>query len=78
MVQKAQEIGIKPAARMFLTSPVVVRKWLKRFKTDGYCALADRSHRSHFCPQEAPVYLKEHIVALRNNTNASGLSKSRL
>lgn len=65
MVQKALEIGIKPAARMFLTSPVVVRKWLKRFKTEGYCALADHSHRPHCCPQETPLYLKEHIIALR-------------
>ncbi len=72
MVQKALEIGIKPAARMFLTSPQVVRKWLKRFKTDGYCALADHSHRPHFCPQETPLYLKEHIVALRKQYKRLG------
>ena len=43
MVQKAMKDGTKAAARAFNTSPQVVRKWLRRFNTEGYSALADRS-----------------------------------
>ena len=62
MVQKAMEIGVKAAARMFHTSPHVVRKWLKRFKGEGYSALADRSHKPHFSPRETPSHIKKYII----------------
>lgn len=65
LVQKAMEIGIKPVARLFHTSPPIVRKWLKRFKTEGYSGLNDRSKRPHHCPNETPSDLKEQIVSLR-------------
>ena len=65
MVQKALEIGIKPTARLFHTSPPVVRDWLSRFKTEGYSALADRSHKPHHSPRETPDHIKEYIVRLR-------------
>ncbi|MFH0877240.1 MAG: helix-turn-helix domain-containing protein [Candidatus Omnitrophota bacterium] len=72
MVQKAMEIGIKPVARLFHTSPPIVRKWLKRFKTEGYSGLDDHSRRPHHCPRETPSYLKEHIVQLRKTYKRLG------
>ena len=66
MVQQALELGIKPVARAFHTSPPIVRKWLKRFKMLGYAGLADQSRRPHHSPLETPSHLKEHIVKLRS------------
>ena len=61
MVQQALEKGIKPIARIFHTSPPVVRKWLNRFKTEGYSGLKDRSHKPHHSPFETPTDIKEQI-----------------
>ncbi|MBW2149980.1 MAG: helix-turn-helix domain-containing protein, partial [Deltaproteobacteria bacterium] len=37
----AQEHGIKPTARLFDTSPKTVRKWLRRWKEQGWEGLSD-------------------------------------
>ena len=65
MVQKALEYGIKPAARAFHTSPAVVRKWLRRFKAQGYPGLADLSRKPHYSPNETPLDLKERVIKLK-------------
>ncbi len=78
MIQKAMEIGIKPAAKLFHTTPNVVRKWLKRFKTEGYSGLGDRSHRPHHSPRETPKHIKEHIIALRNKYKRLGAEQVRV
>jgi transposase len=65
MVQYAFAQGIKPAARHFHTSPSVVRKWLYRFKADGYSGLGDRSHKPHHSPNETPQHVKDHVIALK-------------
>ena len=43
MVLGAQEHGIKPTARLFNTSPKTVRKWLRRWKEQGWEGLSDHS-----------------------------------
>lgn len=43
MVCWAQRYGIKPTARAFKTTPKTVRKWLKRFREQGYRGLEDLS-----------------------------------
>lgn len=65
MVQQALENGIKPTARAFQTSPPVVRKWLRRFKAQGYEGLKDLSRRPHCSPKETPSYLKEQLTKLK-------------
>jgi len=65
MIQYALSHGIKPAARIFGTSPPVVRKWLTRFKEQGYAGLVDLSRRPHHSPRSTPQDIKERIVALR-------------
>ena len=78
MVQKALEIGIKAAARVFHTSPSVVRKWLNRFKNDGYSALEDRSHKPHFSPRETPSHMKEYIIALKDKYKRLGAEQVKV
>lgn len=72
MVQKALEGGVKPAARIFNTSSGVVRKWLKRFKVDGYSSLADRSHRPHLSPRQTPEHIKQYLIGLKKKYKRLG------
>ena len=65
MVQYAFAKGVKPAARHFHASPSVVRKWVYRFKADGYSGLEDRSHKPHHSPNETPQHVKDHVIALK-------------
>ena len=72
MVLKALDQGVKPTARAFNTSPGVVRKWLKRFKTEGYSALADRSHKPHLSPRLTPIETKISIINLKKKYKRLG------
>jgi len=67
MVQYALSHGVKPTARVFGTSPPVVRKWLTRFKELGYAGLSDLSRRPHYSPRATHQSIKDHIVTLRKN-----------
>jgi transposase len=78
MVQKAQEIGVKPAARLFATSPSVVRKWLKRFNTEGYPGLADRSHKPHHSPNKTPEHIEKYIISLKGTYKRLGAEQVRV
>ena len=77
MVQYAFSHGVKPAARTFHTHPSVVRKWLLRFKTDGYSGLADRSHRPLHSPRSTPQPVKDHIIALKHKYKRIGAGQIR-
>ena len=78
MVQKALEIGVKAAARMFHTSPQVVRKWLNRFKTQGYSALDDHPHKPHFSPRETPTPTKQYVIALKDKYKRLGAEQIKV
>ena len=65
MVQHALAHGIKPAARLFNASPSVVRLWRNRFTSDGYSALADRSHKPHHSPRKTPEHIRKYIINLK-------------
>lgn len=39
MVKCAQAYGVKPAARLFDTTPKTVRKWLRRYKQERLAGL---------------------------------------
>jgi len=67
MVQYALSHGVKPTARVFATSPPVVRKWLDRFKEQGYAGLVDLSRRPHHSPRATSQDIKDHIVGLKKN-----------
>ncbi len=78
MVQKALEIGVKPAAKAFHTSPNVVRKWLKRFKAQGYTGLEDQSRKPHHSPLETLDSVKEDIVRLKNKYKRLGAEQIKI
>lgn len=78
MVQRALENGIKFTARIFHTSPPIVRKWVRRFKTEGYSGLQDRSHRPHHCPKETPSYLKEQVILLKDKYKRLGAEQIKV
>ena len=78
MAQKALEIGVKPTAKIFHSSPSVVRKWRKRFETEGYSGLADRSHKPHHSPRQTPQHIKEHIIALKATYKRLGAEQVRV
>jgi transposase len=72
MVQYALIHGVKPTARAFGTSPPVVRKWLSRFKEQGYAGLVDLSRRPHHSPRATPEHIKDHIVRLQKKYHRLG------
>ncbi len=77
MVQYALSHGVKPTARIFGTSPPVVRKWLGRFKENGYAGLADLSRRPHHSPRATPEDIKDHIVGLQKKYRRLGALQVR-
>ncbi len=72
MVQHALSYGIKPTARVFGSGPQVVRKWLARFKEQGYPGLSDLSRRPHHSPRATPQHIKNHIVRLQKKYRSLG------
>ena len=72
MVQYALIHGIKPCSRVFSTSPPVVRKWLNRFKKQGYTGLVDLSRRPHHSPRATPKDIKDRIVGLQKKYRRLG------
>ena len=65
MIKSAQEIGIKPAAREFMTTHHTVRYWLNRFREKGLDGLEDKSRRPKVSPRKIPKDDEEKIVKLR-------------
>ena len=65
LVTYAQKHGIKPAAKAFGSTPVTVRKWLRRFDHQGYDALRDRSRRPLLSPRTTPASTRKQIIALK-------------
>ena len=77
MLQHALSKGNKAAARFFHTSSKVVRKWVHRFKIEGYSGLADRSHKPHRSPRETPQPVKERVIALKAQYKRLGAEQIR-
>jgi helix-turn-helix protein len=45
LVQSARQIGVKPTARLFITTVPTVRKWLRRYQQQGPSGLCEHSQR---------------------------------
>ena len=78
MVVYAQSNGVKPAARRYNTYPKVIRKWLRRFKTQGYKGLEDRSRRPFNMPNATSEGLKQRIIQLRKKYKRLGAEQVRI
>lgn len=72
IVVYAEKNGVKPAARVFNTSPQVVRKWRSRYKEKAYAGLEDKSRRPKHMPRETPEAEKHRIVRLRKKYKRMG------
>jgi len=72
MVQYALKHGVKPTARVFHTSPQVVRTWRDRFLTKGYEELLDLSRKPHHSPRATAQNIKNHIVGLKKKYHRLG------
>ena len=66
MVMHAKEHGVKPAARLYATTPKTVRKWFLRFIEGGYQVLGDVSRRPHSSPRATKDDREKKIVALKS------------
>ena len=74
MVQYAKEKGVKPAARVFGTSPQTVRKWLRRF--DGTLAsLNDRSRAPIHRPNKLPPSAEAEILRAKKKAPCLGAKR---
>jgi transposase len=78
MVIYAKEHGIKPAARIYGTSPKTVRKWIKRLKQNRYEALADLSRRPKSSPRALSDSLRNHIIKLKAKYKRLGAEQIKI
>ena len=78
MIQYALKVSVKATARLFHTSPPVVRKWLRRFKELGYEDLRDRSRRPLHSPRQTPHAVKQSIVGLRKKYHNLGAKQVKI
>ena len=69
MVLHAKSNGIKPAAKLFMTTPDTVRKWLRRYNESGKNGLKDVSKRPQNSPNAIPEANRELIKKLRDKTH---------
>ena len=65
MVKHAIVYGIKPTARVFDTTPVTVRKWLRRYKQERLTGLNELPRIPLHCPHKTSSALARKIVNLR-------------
>ena len=76
LIQTWQDTGsIRGTARLWHTSPQVVRKWVRRFLSEGEEGLRGRSRRPHHSPRRTPPEMEQRIVEARQK---SGYGPKRL
>lgn len=78
MVIYALQHGVKPAARLYATTPKTVRKWLRRFKEGDYQALGDISRRPKHSPNLTPPDATRKIVKLKSKYKRLGAEQIRI
>ena len=65
LVQHAVAYGVKPAARLFATTPRTVRKWLRRYQQERLAGLNELPRIPEHCPHQTSPAWESRIVALR-------------
>lgn len=68
LVQDARKLGIKETARRWDCSRNTVRRWLRRYESEGRQGLQERSHAPQCCPHKTPAHKETQIVKLRQKT----------
>jgi len=72
LVHSARQRGIKPTARLFLTTVPTVRKWLRRFQQHGPSGLLELSRAPRHQPSKTPIAVEQQVVALRRQLPTFG------
>jgi len=67
MVRCAIAEGIKPAARIFATTPKTVRKWLRRYKQERLAGLNELPRIPLNCPHKTSAAMEKKIVQLKKD-----------
>ena len=75
LVGSALEIGVKPTARAFVTTPKTVRKWRDRYQAEGLPGLHDRSRRPRICPHKTSAADEATVLAQRRRTPGFGAER---
>jgi len=65
LINSAQAIGVKPAARLFNTTAKTVRKWLNRYRQERLAGLNELPRIPLNCPHKTSASLTKRIVRLR-------------
>ncbi len=77
LVGSALEIGVKPTARAFVTTPKTVRKWRDRYQAEGAPGLHDRSRRPRRCPHKTSAADEAAVIAQRRRTPGFGAERMK-
>ena len=72
LVESAQQRGIKPTARLFVTTVPTVRKWLRRYQQHGPSGLHEQSRARHRQAHKTPTALEAQLVELRKTLATFG------
>src|SRR6266446_4192904 len=72
LVESARQRGIKPTARLFVTTVPTVRKWLRRYQQLGPSGLLEVSRAPHLQTRKTPSALEQQLVALRKSLPTFG------
>ncbi len=64
LVDSARQRGLKPTARLFVTTVPTVRKWLRRYQQLGPSGLLEQSRAPHRQPGKTPPQVEQQVVEL--------------
>jgi len=72
MVLSVETVGIKETVRRFRTTRNTVRKWVRRWRAEGYTGLEDRSRRPKHSPLATPPNERRKLVKLKKKYKRVG------
>jgi len=75
MVKHAGAFGIKPAARVFETTPATVRKWLNRYRQERLAGLNELPRIPLHCPHKTLSMLARKVVDIRKQFPFKGAKR---
>jgi transposase len=75
LVESVRQRGIKPTARLFLTSTLTVRKWWRRYQQHGPSGLQEHSRAPHRSPQKTSAEIEQRVLALRRELPTFGAAR---
>jgi transposase len=75
IINFARQNGIKPAARLFDTTPKTVRKWLSRYQQERLAGLNELPRIPLYCPHKTPAILERKVVQLRKQFPFKGAKR---